>query len=68
MIPTNGITKRIKRNEARNRDNYMIMATDREIEPDDRLNYHVSRFDRILTDSLSDPTEDNQNTIHIGER
>ena len=33
-----------------NTDNYMIMATDREIEPDDRLHHHVSRFDRILRD------------------
>ena len=33
-----------------NRDNYMIMATDREIEPDDRVHYHISRFDRVLTD------------------
>lgn len=33
-----------------NRDNYMIMATDREIEPVDRMHYHISRFDRVLTD------------------
>ena len=33
-----------------NRDNYMIMATDREILPNDRMHYHISRFDRVLTD------------------
>ncbi len=33
-----------------NRGNYMVMATDFEIEPNDRLKYHVSRFDKILRD------------------
>ena len=33
-----------------NKDNYMIMASDRELDPDDRLTYHVSRFDKILRD------------------
>ena len=33
-----------------NRDNYIIMASDRELEPDDRLHYHVSRFDKVLRD------------------
>ena len=31
--------------------NYMIMATDRQVEPEDRIRYHVSRFDPILTDA-----------------
>lgn len=31
--------------------NYMIMATDREIEPEDKIRYHVSRYDPILTDA-----------------
>ena len=34
-----------------NRDNYMIMATDRDILPNDRMHYHISRFDRVLTDA-----------------
>jgi len=32
------------------RGNYMVMATDQDIEPADRLNCHVSRFDKILRD------------------
>ena len=33
------------------RGNYMVLATDREIEPTDKIRYHGSRFDTILTDS-----------------
>jgi spermidine synthase len=31
--------------------NYVVMATDQKIEPSERLHYHVSRFDPILTDA-----------------
>ena len=31
--------------------NYVVMATDQKIEPAERLHYHVSRFDPILTDA-----------------
>mgnify|MGYP002856194725 CR=1 FL=1 len=33
------------------RGNYMIMATDQKIEPADKIRYHVSRYDPILTDA-----------------
>lgn len=37
--------------------NYMLLATDRDVELSDRIPYHMSRFDEILTDYLIDCQE-----------
>ena len=38
--------------------NYMLLATDRDIEISDRIPYHMSRFDTILTDQSIDSREE----------